>query len=256
MQVASVARRASRVLRASLCPHSSRCVFYQDKHSLSSSSPNRFRDLSTSSIQNLALLGTCCFTDERNPKCCMVLRASFSSAAAVSSGNSAGTVKEVYDKMLDSIKVKRSAPPNAWLWSLIEKCKSQDDIKLLFDILQKLRVFRLSNLRIHDNFNCHLCQEVTKACIRAGAMEFGKKALWKHNVCGLTPTVGSANQLLSYARMQKDIKLMVDIMSLIKQNNLPLQPATADIVFGLFLLQKGKTYWQNFKSWSASGLQR
>jgi len=57
MQVASVARRASRVLRASLCPHSSRCVFYQDKHSLSSSSPNRFRDLSTSSIQNLALLG-------------------------------------------------------------------------------------------------------------------------------------------------------------------------------------------------------
>jgi len=36
----------------------------------------------------------------------------------------------------------------------------------------------------------------------------------------------------SYARMQKDIKLMVDIMSLIKQNNLPLQPATADIVFG------------------------
>ena len=53
----------------------------------------------------------------------------------------AGTVKEVYDKMLDSIKVKRSAPPNAWLWSLIEKCKSQDDIKLLFDILQKLRVF-------------------------------------------------------------------------------------------------------------------
>ncbi|KAJ8434930.1 hypothetical protein Cgig2_029776 [Carnegiea gigantea] len=138
-----------------------------------------------------------CFTNERTPKCCIVLKASFSSAAGVSSGNSADTVKEVYDKMLESIKVKRSAPPNAWLWSLIEKCKSQDDVKLLFDILQQLR--RLSNLRIHDNFNCHLCQEVTKACIRAGALDFGKKALWKHNVYGLTPTVGSANQLLQNA---------------------------------------------------------
>lgn len=231
MQVAGVARRASRVLRASLFSHSSRCVFYNGKPSPSWSSPTQSRDFSTFSVQNSALSG--CFTNERTPKCCIVLRASFSSAAGVSSGNSADTVKEVYDKMLESIKVKRSAPPNAWLWSLIEKCKSQDDVKLLFDILQKLRVFRLSNLRIHDNFNCHLCQEVTKACIRAGAMDFGKKALWKHNVYGLTPTVGSANQLLSYARMQKDTKLMVVLMRLIKQNDLPLQPATADIVFGI-----------------------
>jgi len=78
--------------------------------------------------------GTGCFTNERSPKCCFVLRASFSSATAVSSDNSACMVKEVYDKMLDSIKVKRSAPPNVWLWSLIETCKSQDDIKLLLDI--------------------------------------------------------------------------------------------------------------------------
>lgn len=53
----------------------------------------------------------------------------------------ADTVKEVYDRIVESIKVKRSAPPNAWLWSLTEKCKSRDDIKLLFDILQQLRVF-------------------------------------------------------------------------------------------------------------------
>jgi len=32
---------------------------------------------------------------------------------------------------------------------------------------------RLSNLRIHDNFNCHLCREVTKACVHAGALDFG-----------------------------------------------------------------------------------
>jgi len=32
---------------------------------------------------------------------------------------------------------------------------------------------RLSNLRIHDNFNCNLCREVTKACVLAGALDFG-----------------------------------------------------------------------------------
>lgn len=51
------------------------------------------------------------------------------------------TVKELYDKMLESVKVKRSMSPNAWLWSLIENCKNGDDIKLLFDILENLRRF-------------------------------------------------------------------------------------------------------------------
>jgi len=43
--------------------------------------------------------------------------------------------------MLDSVKVKRSMPPNAWLWSMIASCKHQHDIRLLFDILQSLRIF-------------------------------------------------------------------------------------------------------------------
>lgn len=50
-------------------------------------------------------------------------------------------MKELYDKMLDSVKVKRSMPPNAWLWSMIANCKHQHDIRLLFDILQNLRIF-------------------------------------------------------------------------------------------------------------------
>ena len=50
-------------------------------------------------------------------------------------------VKELYDKMLESVVGKRTMPPNAWLWSLLENCKNNDDIKLLFDILQNLRRF-------------------------------------------------------------------------------------------------------------------
>jgi hypothetical protein len=124
-------------------------------------------------------------------------------------------VKDLYDKMLQSVNVKRSMPPNAWLWSMIANCKHHHDISLLFDILQNLRRFvsfyslplwplyfqlfiyiftlfamvmnlfgeqRLSNLRIHDNFNCHLCREVTKACVHAGALDFGMLFLHVHFV--------------------------------------------------------------------------
>lgn len=159
----------------------------------------------------------------------------FSSEAEGSGNDSAGaeTVKEIYDKMLNCVVEKRTAPPNTWLWSLISKCSETEDIKLLFDILQKLRTFRLSNLRISDDFNSALCREVTKACVRAGAIDFGKKALWKNNLLGLTPDIGSAHHLLLHAKQQNDVKLMVEVMQLVKKNDLPLQPGTADIVFSI-----------------------
>lgn len=159
----------------------------------------------------------------------------FSSEAAESGNDSAGaeTVKGIYEKMLNSVVEKRTAPPNSWLWSLVAKCSTTEDIKLLFDILLKLRTFRLSNLRIPDGFNSALCRDVTKACVRAGAINFGKKALWKHNLFGLTPDIGSAHHLLLHAKQHNDVKLMVEVMQLVKKNDLPLQPGTADIVFSI-----------------------
>lgn len=50
-------------------------------------------------------------------------------------------VKEIYDQILDSVNSKRTMAPNAWTWSLIEKCQNREDIKLLFDVLQNLRIF-------------------------------------------------------------------------------------------------------------------
>lgn len=38
-------------------------------------------------------------------------------------------------------------------------------------------------------------------------------------------------QLQLFAKDHKDAKLMVEVMKLLKRNNLPLQPGTADIVF-------------------------
>lgn len=164
---------------------------------------------------------------------CFVSKALYSSGADTVEATPTEQVMELYDKMLDSVKVKRSMPPNAWLWSMIANCKHQHDISLLFDILENLRRFRLSNLRIHDNFNCNLCREVAKACVHAGALDFGKKALWKHNVYGLTPNIASAHHLLLHAKNHKDTTLLVDVMKLLKKNDLPLQPGTADIVFSI-----------------------
>ncbi|KAL3727499.1 hypothetical protein ACJRO7_032261 [Eucalyptus globulus] len=129
------------------------------------------------------------------------------------------TVKEMYDKILESANTKKTVAPNAWKWSMIENCKNREDIR------------RLSNLRIHKNFNCNLGWEVTKACVCAMALDFGKKFLWENNVYGLTPTIGSANHLLQYSKEHKDATLMQEVMKLLKKNNLPLQHSTADIVF-------------------------
>ncbi|KAK3417789.1 hypothetical protein EUGRSUZ_H03758 [Eucalyptus grandis] len=41
----------------------------------------------------------------------------------------AETVKEMYDKILESANMKRTMAPNAWTWSMIENCKNREDIR-------------------------------------------------------------------------------------------------------------------------------
>lgn len=141
-------------------------------------------------------------------------------------------LRDVYEKIYKSVEAK-SAPPNAWLWSLIESCANKKDIVLLFQTLQNLRRFRLSALRINENFNSHLCQRVAEACARVGAFDYGLKALWKHNIYGLTPSIASAHYLLRHAKECNDHNLMERILRILQKNGLPLQPGTADIVFSI-----------------------
>uniref|UniRef100_A0A6N2LV35 Uncharacterized protein n=1 Tax=Salix viminalis TaxID=40686 RepID=A0A6N2LV35_SALVM len=222
MQVLSNARRLTRILKPQILlnsvPSDHKLIIYSQCHSLHSSSS-----------RSLPSSGNYCFATVRDV---MYSRTSKGSFCSASGGESTATeaVKKIYDDIIDSVNVRRTMAPNAWLWSLIENCKTREDIKLLFDALQNLRIFRLSNLRIHDNFNCNLCREVTKACARVGAVDFGKKALWKHNMYGLTPSIASANHLLSYAKHHNDVELMVDVMKLLEKNHIPLQPSTADLV--------------------------
>ncbi|KAL1372560.1 hypothetical protein HN51_002687 [Arachis hypogaea] len=224
MQVASSARRAFRLLRQSPMFLNSNNHFLPSHHSTNPSQHTPFLSgITQRDYWHVSM----------EPMYFMMPKAFYSSGVETIEETPTVAVKELYDKMLESVKVKRSMPPNAWLWSMIENCKHQQDIRLLFDILENLHVFRLSNLRIHDDFNSNLCQEVTKACIKAGALEFAKRTLWKHNVYGLSPTVAAANHLLTHAKNHNDTKLLVEVMKLLKKNDLPLQPGTADIVFSI-----------------------
>ncbi|KAK0607524.1 hypothetical protein LWI29_016205 [Acer saccharum] len=239
MQVLSNARRLSiRVLRPSVLLNSDHRLLSPDIQILVSSNASHQHQHHQWQHRNTFCSCSLCSSGNRlqTPRdmmySMMTSKASFSSETMSSvEGTPTETVKELSDKILESVNVKRTMSPNSWMWSLIENCKNHEDIKILFNVLENLRRFRLSNLRIHDNFNCNLCLEVTKACVRVGALDFAKKALWKHNMYGLTPSVGSAHHILLYAKDHKDTKLMAEVMKLLKVNGLPLQPGTADIVF-------------------------
>ncbi|XP_062174870.1 uncharacterized protein LOC133880026 [Alnus glutinosa] len=236
MQVVSNARRLSRAFKSPILLYSDRFLVPDIPTVEAPSAPLQcpsHRSFSSLTPWCSGTIQSSHLNMAQRPMYPVISRACFSSEASTTESSPTVSVKELYDKMLESVVVKRSMPPNAWLWSMIENCKSHDDIKLLFDILQNLRRFRLSNLRIHANFNCNLCREITKACVHVGALDFGKKALWKHNVYGLTPSIGSAHHLLLYAKTHNDAKLMVEIMKLVKRNGLPLQAGTADIVFSI-----------------------
>ncbi|KAF0907743.1 hypothetical protein E2562_020485 [Oryza meyeriana var. granulata] len=201
----------------------------------SPSAPHQGRSFSAASSSRVPgnLLWPCISSQRWNEKpVCYHMAATHFSTEASDIDQPTEAVEELYQKMLKSVEAE-TMPPNAWLWSMISSCSNKEDIKLLFQILQKLRIFRLSNLRINANFNDHLCMKVAEACARVGTLDYGLKVLWKHNVYGITPTIGSAHYLLKHAKEKNDTKLMGNIMQVLQRNSMPLQPGTADIVFSI-----------------------
>ncbi|XVE82068.1 hypothetical protein DITRI_Ditri15bG0117100 [Diplodiscus trichospermus] len=232
MQVLSNARNLARALGTRTLLFNSNNRFLSSlTHTNSSFFPSLQCQIHTDGCSGMCR--GCYFPMPQHPIYSMMSRTCFSTEVETAKSNPTEVVKELYDNMLQSVNVKRTMPPNASLWSMIGNCKNHEDIRLLFDVLKNLRRFRLSNLRIHSNFNCNLCQEVTRACARVGAIDFGKKTLWQHNVYGLTPSIASAHHLLSYAKAHNDAKLMVEVMQILKRTNLPLQAGTADIIFSI-----------------------
>jgi len=62
--------------------------------------------------------------------------------------------------MLKSVEEGRSMPPNANLWSLVGNCTNREDIKLLFQILERLRVFVSPSLSLSLYTHTHTDNKV------------------------------------------------------------------------------------------------
>ncbi|KAK9933697.1 hypothetical protein M0R45_020877 [Rubus argutus] len=214
MQVVSKTRRLSRVFKSPILIFSERFITPDAPLVEAPHTCLQWRKLSTFSSQRAFLSGItrgCLLPMEQHSVYKMMpFRAPFSSEASTIEDNPTEAVKELYDKILESVNVKRSMPPNALLWSLIENCKNQDDVKLLFDILQNLRRFRLSNLRIHLNLIAISAERLLRHVHVWGPSSLERRPCWKHNVYGLSPSIGSAHHLLTYAKEHNDVKLLMD----------------------------------------------
>ncbi|GLJ45853.1 hypothetical protein SUGI_0965380 [Cryptomeria japonica] len=146
--------------------------------------------------------------------------------------NPTEAVQELYQKIIESLDSK-NLPPNTLRDSFLEKCKNTEDVKLVFELLEKLRIFKTAGLCQHANWPKQITRAVASACIRAKAPEIGLKTLWRHNVYGLTPDIGAAHILLLYSREKKNIVLMNKILETVKKNVLKAHPKTADIVLSI-----------------------
>ncbi|CAI9776860.1 unnamed protein product [Fraxinus pennsylvanica] len=240
---------------------------------------------------HLPMESYCQETIMRIPTHIMLTYAPYSTEANVAENDSAGTAKEVYDKMLKCVAEKK----NCSECLVVLNDKQHRDVKLMVEAMKLVKknelalqpgkadlVFRIC----YDTERWDLISKYGKGFVTSGVslrqtsfdlwMEFaarkgesvslwkmekwrsetmkqhtlatgfscaksvlsrdictGKKALWKHNLYGLTPDIGSAHHLLLHAKQHRDVKLMVEVMKLVKKNELPLQPGTADLVFSI-----------------------
>lgn len=135
-------------------------------------------------------------------------------------------VQELHLKIIDSVKAK-VMPPNAWRDSLLKNCKNKEDVELAFEVLEKLRKFNWQC----SNWAQQITLAVVSACIRANSPHLGLRTLQSRNIYGLKPCVGAAHSLLLYAKEQKNISFVKEVLQTMKKNFIKPQPTTADIIF-------------------------
>ncbi|KAH7302755.1 hypothetical protein KP509_23G085800 [Ceratopteris richardii] len=138
-------------------------------------------------------------------------------------------IKVLYEKFRDEVQGKRPVPREI-LCSILEQCNSKEDVKLAFKLLQELRVHRASKNRIKHNFKDHISALAVSASLRSKSYGLGLRALWKHNVYGLSPNLHNAHLFLSHAMKEKDMDLMRRTFETMLKNMIIPTTQTADIL--------------------------
>eukprot|EP00252_Welwitschia_mirabilis_P013598 TRINITY_DN29919_c0_g1_i1.p1 TRINITY_DN29919_c0_g1~~TRINITY_DN29919_c0_g1_i1.p1 ORF type:complete len:384 (+),score=60.80 TRINITY_DN29919_c0_g1_i1:144-1295(+) len=138
--------------------------------------------------------------------------------------------KQIFEKIIQSIK-SREYPPNNWRDSLIKSCKNREDVKLAFDALDELRIFRSNQMSILENWKESVSLNLVAACVRSNAPDLGLKTLSRRNMYGITPCISSVHYLLRYAESQKDMRFAKDVLKAMETGWITPQSKTAEIVF-------------------------
>lgn len=138
-------------------------------------------------------------------------------------------LKELHDRFTTEVQGKRTVPLKL-LRNILEQCNSTEDVDLAFRIMKDYRVYRSSKARVKQNFNQNISTLAISASLRSRSYGLGLKALWKHNVFGLSPTIENAHMFLSHARKEKDMDLMKKTLRTMLKNLVMPTAQTAEIV--------------------------
>lgn len=138
-------------------------------------------------------------------------------------------LKDLHEKFTIEVQGKRTVPLSL-LRKILEQCNSSEDVALAFRVLQDYRTYRSSKARVKQNFNENISALAVSASLRNKSYGLGLKALWKHNIYGLSPTLENAHMFLSHAKLEKDADLMMKTFRTMLKNSLTPTTQTADIV--------------------------
>ncbi|MCO5574119.1 hypothetical protein L7F22_027898 [Adiantum nelumboides] len=138
-------------------------------------------------------------------------------------------LKGLHEKFMDEVQGKRPVPL-VIMRNILEQCNSTEDVELAFEIMQKYRIHRSSKARVKHNFNENISALAISASLRSKSYGLGLKALWKHNVYGLSPTLQNAHMFLSHARQERNTGLMKKTFETMLKNLIIPTTQTAEIM--------------------------
>lgn len=138
-------------------------------------------------------------------------------------------LKILWERFTSEVQGKRTVPL-VLVRNILEQSHSSEDVNLAFQTLHDYRVYRSSKARVKQSFNQNISSLAVSASLRSKSYGLGLKALWKHNIFGLSPTIENAHMFLSHARREKDMDLMKKTLRTMVKNLVLPTTQTADIV--------------------------
>ncbi|KAI5065764.1 hypothetical protein GOP47_0018388 [Adiantum capillus-veneris] len=184
---------------------------------------------SLSQFAGAQLHGTISF---EHAKLCRIALVRFYANVSTTNGKEldcSAEIRVLHETFMNHVQGKNSVPL-ALMRRILEECNSTGEVELAFQTLQKYRIHRSSKGRVKHNFNENISALAVSASLKSKTYELGLKALWKHNVYGLSPNIQTAHMFLSHARQERNMGLMKKTFETMLKNLIIPTTQTAEIM--------------------------